>query len=104
MKALNIPNTITIIRFLLIIPLIYFLFADNRTYAISLFLIFLALDSLDGKIARKLKQRTAFGTNFDFAIDILSGALIYAVLIFTNRIPILIIALAFINFLIYRKV
>ena len=66
---LNIPNSITFIRGLLIIPFVYFLLIQDVSYSLILIIIFFVLDILDGKLARSLNQQTSFGNNFDFFVD-----------------------------------
>ncbi len=68
-SKLNIPNSITLFRGLLIYPLVIFLISKNTFYSIALIIIFFVLDILDGKLARSLNQQTSFGNNFDFFVD-----------------------------------
>ena len=91
---LNLPNLVTLLRILLI-PLIVgiFYFPDewlsfeNRNIAATGVFIFAAItDWLDGYLARKLDQMSAFGAFFDPVADklVVVGALI--VLLYLNRV------------------
>lgn len=67
----KIPNQVTILRTLLIIPLIYFFEEPfiNRWFLICTFIIFSALDNLDGFLARRLNQITELGKVVDPLVD-----------------------------------
>jgi len=68
----NIPNSITTIRIVLVIPLIYCLYQPSINFqwvAFSLFLIAALTDWLDGYLARKLNQITALGKFLDPLTD-----------------------------------
>jgi CDP-diacylglycerol--glycerol-3-phosphate 3-phosphatidyltransferase len=92
--TLNLPNLVTLLRILLI-PLIVgiFYFPDswlsfeNKNIAATGVFIFAAItDWLDGYLARKLNQMSAFGAFFDPVADklVVIGALI--VLLYLNRV------------------
>jgi len=87
MPSLNFANLITTIRLIFGIPIIYFIYINEKTISISMYLIFLFLDILDGFVARKLKCETVFGKNFDFAADNAVAFLIAAALLFKGQIP-----------------
>jgi CDP-diacylglycerol--glycerol-3-phosphate 3-phosphatidyltransferase len=83
---LNLPNLITLLRILLI-PLIVGIFyvpEDMLSYvgknliATAIFIIAAVTDWLDGYLARRLKQMSAFGAFFDPVADklVVAGALI----------------------------
>lgn len=76
-KLLNVPNLITLLRFLLIIPLFFALINYQLLYSISLVVLFVSLDVLDGFLARKLEQETKFGKHFDFISDMSFSAVIF---------------------------
>ena len=64
---INIPNTITTLRLLI---MYYFIHFKNNKIKAYLFLgIFWALDMIDGKVARYLKQVTKFGGFYDYLVD-----------------------------------
>ena len=66
---MNIPNSLTIIRILLV-P-VYIGFMTYGTYGFALLALLLAglTDAIDGPIARKLNQRTRLGTVLDPLAD-----------------------------------
>jgi|SRR3989338_6193363 len=68
-KIINPANGITFVRLLLGLSLLYFLYVDDKLISITLYLLFLGLDFLDGFVARKLSCETIFGKNFDFLTD-----------------------------------
>lgn len=63
-----IPNTLTTIRLLLIIPYVTFFILGHRFNAAIVYIIALVTD-IDGTIARKLNAVTTFGAFFDPAVD-----------------------------------
>jgi cardiolipin synthase (CMP-forming) len=68
-KNLNVPNTLTVIRMLLI-PVYIFLFIHGRKYpALAVFLGASLTDLLDGMIARRYNQITDFGKLTDPLAD-----------------------------------
>ena len=95
----NIPNSLTLIRILLI-PVIVFLFLSNqegyRFIIFSLFLLATITDYLDGFFARYMKQATNFGAFLDPVADKLLVIITLILLITENQdifflVPVLII-------------
>ena len=95
----NIPNSLTLIRILLI-PIIVFLFLSNqegyRFIIFSLFLLATITDYLDGFFARYMKQVTNFGAFLDPVADKLLVIITLILLITENQdifflVPVLII-------------
>ena len=91
---LNLPNLVTLLRILLI-PLIVGVFylpdawlggQGKNIAATSIFIVAAITDWLDGYLARKLDQMSAFGAFFDPVADklVVVGALI--VLLYLNRV------------------
>jgi CDP-diacylglycerol--glycerol-3-phosphate 3-phosphatidyltransferase len=91
---LNLPNLVTLLRILLI-PLIVGVFYLPDTWlgedsknvaATAIFIVAAITDWLDGYLARKLNQMSAFGAFFDPVADklVVVGALI--VLLYLNRV------------------
>jgi phosphatidylglycerophosphate synthase len=77
----GIPNYITLLRFgTLVIFIVFAAFIPNEFLALLLFLLIL-LDGIDGYLARKLNQATAFGALFDMETDALFICLISCMLI-----------------------
>ncbi|MDF2840376.1 MAG: CDP-diacylglycerol--glycerol-3-phosphate 3-phosphatidyltransferase [Clostridia bacterium] len=69
---MNIPNLLTVLRFLLIPVFIYFFFLPNENgigIAVIVFLIAGLTDTLDGYIARKYNQITKLGIVLDPLAD-----------------------------------
>lgn len=69
---MKIPNLLTIIRFFLIPIIGVLLYSNNPKYVLAtipLFIISILTDYADGKIARKFKQKSIFGTFFDPLVD-----------------------------------
>jgi CDP-diacylglycerol--glycerol-3-phosphate 3-phosphatidyltransferase len=66
-NILNVPNLLTILRILLVFPLVYFL--DNTIISGTIFLIAALSDYIDGWWARKFDQRTVFGSFLDPIAD-----------------------------------
>ena len=95
---LNVPNLITLSRIILI-PLIialyylpYELLSDHgkNVAASSVFILAAATDWLDGYLARRLNQMSAFGEFLDPVADklIVAGALI--ILVYLQRVDVLV--------------
>ena len=69
---LNLPNILSIIRILLVPPLVVVLltkFEDKEWWGLGLFLLAALMDFLDGYVARRRKQVTRLGTLLDPAAD-----------------------------------
>ncbi len=77
------PNHVTIVRFLLIPFVLYFLWIENWPVALGLFLFAGLTDAIDGSMARTRKQITIWGTVADPIADkLLVGSV---VLLFVAR-------------------
>lgn len=68
-KNLTIPNLISFVRILLIIPFVYFFFIDNYFMAFAMILVSGISDMLDGWIARKFNQVSDLGKILDPIAD-----------------------------------
>ncbi len=77
-KIVNVPNTFTAMRLLLLAPVVWLVCCGTRSAALILYVVFLSTDAFDGYFARKLHQETNFGEYFDFVVDFLGY---YALLI-----------------------
>lgn len=66
---MNIPNTLTIIRMILIIPFVILLLNGADIPAVIIFIVASFTDMLDGKIARKYNLVTNFGKFMDPLAD-----------------------------------
>ncbi|MFH1284729.1 MAG: CDP-alcohol phosphatidyltransferase family protein [Candidatus Peregrinibacteria bacterium] len=82
-KVLNIPNSISILRTVILVPLTVYFFATGQNLTALIFsLTILALDVLDGYLARKLKQETPAGVFLDMIGDnLFIGAVVITFLI-----------------------
>ena len=63
--ALNIPNSLSISRLILVFPLIFFLEINRPSYVFVLIIIGGLTDYLDGLIARKFNLKTRLGAILD---------------------------------------
>lgn len=87
---MNIPNSITLSRIILVIPLIYLLYQPQISYqwiAFVIFIIAAATDWLDGYLARKLNQITELGKFLDPLTDKILVIAPFLVLIERQQIP-----------------
>jgi len=83
----SIPNLITIMRLLLVIPISVLIYQGNDLYALVLFIFAGLSDALDGYLARKYSWTSEFG---QFADPLADKFLIIATLLalgFSERIP-----------------
>jgi len=63
------PNHLTVLRFILIPPVVYLLWLENWNLLVPLFVFAGSTDMLDGSLARVRKQITLWGTIADPAAD-----------------------------------
>ena len=85
---LNIPNSLTILRIILIPIMIFLVLSEsssNRIIAALLFLLAAITDYLDGLIARQMKQHTNFGEFLDPIADKLLVIMILVLLLSENN-------------------
>lgn len=73
-KNINIPNTLTILRFLLIIPFVLYFIRDKVIQAAIILAVSGLTDMLDGMIARRFHQFTELGQMLDPLADKLTQA------------------------------
>ena len=69
MRVLNIPNTLTITRIVIIPVFVTSIIYGKYNYALYLFIIAMMTDFLDGLFARVANQKTEFGTFLDPLAD-----------------------------------
>ena len=79
--TLNVPNSITFFRVVLVLVLMAFLLVDvpyGDVFALAVFVIAAASDSLDGYLARRFRQTTVIGAFLDPLADklIVTAALV----------------------------
>ena len=94
---MNLPNILTIIRFIIVPFMAYFLINDNFTIAILLYVLASATDVLDGFIARKFNQITDLGKFLDPLADKLLQFSALVGLWIVNLIPLWIVIIFFIK-------
>lgn len=66
---MNIPNTLTLIRIILVPVFVILLMQDSFSYALLVFVVAGVTDGLDGFLARILKQQTVLGSYLDPLAD-----------------------------------
>jgi cardiolipin synthase len=69
LRVLNIPNTLTMMRIVVIPVFVTAIIYDNYRYALYLFLFAALTDTLDGLFARLTNQKTPLGTFLDPLAD-----------------------------------
>lgn len=69
MSANQIPNLITVLRFMLVPPVVVFIVQDEFTWALILFLVAGVSDGIDGFLARRFNWRTQLGAVLDPLAD-----------------------------------
>lgn len=84
----NVPNALTIVRFILIPIILYFIFTGNYLLGFVFFTISGLTDILDGTIARKFNLISNFGKLMDPLADKLTQISVLASLVIKNIIPI----------------
>ncbi|MCI0370528.1 MAG: CDP-diacylglycerol--glycerol-3-phosphate 3-phosphatidyltransferase [candidate division NC10 bacterium] len=93
---MNLPTTLTVIRIFLIPVLMVFLIATARPYpivAVTVFLLAVLTDWLDGHLARRRRQVTTLGTLLDPVADKLLIAAALISLVEVDKIPAWIVVL-----------
>lgn len=93
----HIPNILTIIRFLLIPLIVYFIFTNQFIMAFVFFTISGITDVADGFIARKFNLVSNFGKLMDPLADKLTQISTLASLVIANIIPIWILVIVLIK-------
>ncbi|MDZ7317536.1 MAG: CDP-alcohol phosphatidyltransferase family protein [candidate division KSB1 bacterium] len=84
---LTIPNLLSFLRILLIVPLAIFVWQDNLLMILVIIVIAMASDFLDGILARRLNQISEVGKILDPLADKLAIGTILLVLYFKNQVP-----------------
>ncbi len=88
-RFLTVPNAITLFRFLCL-PILGWALMDpagERLLSLALFVAVAALDMVDGFIARRFHQVSAFGKLFDPFVDKLFHLMTAVLLFVTGRLP-----------------
>lgn len=84
---LNISNSLSIFRIILIIPMSFALIKENLIFALFIAILAYASDLLDGYLARKLNQVTELGKILDPLADKLLLASVVIILLIQSKIP-----------------
>ena len=84
---MNLPNKLTVLRMIMIVPFVVLLLAGYDLIALVLFIAASLTDMLDGKIARKYNLVTNFGKFMDPLADKLLVCSAMIVLVEMGRIP-----------------
>ncbi len=90
----QIPNLISILRILLIVPIAVALLHDERLVALGLFFVAAVSDLLDGFIAKRFGWQSALGGVLDPAADKLLLATSFVVLAVMRLVPLWLMATA----------
>ena len=93
----HIPNTLTVIRLLLIPLIVFYIFTGNYILAFVFFTISGITDIADGFIARKFNLISNFGKLMDPLADKLTQIATLASLVFTDIIPVWILLVVFLK-------
>jgi len=109
-KKRDIPNAISIVRIVMVIPIAFCLWSQNYLTALILFLIGGLSDGLDGFLARRYHWQTALGVILDPMGDKLMMLAAYLLLGWHNLLPWWLVALVIfrdliivLGTLLYRK-
>lgn len=93
----HLPNTLTVVRLLLIPAIIFYIFTGNYILAFVFFTISGITDIADGFIARKFNLVSNFGKLMDPLADKLTQIATLASLVFTDIIPVWILLIVFLK-------
>lgn len=91
--ARNLPNFITVIRFLLIIPIVGCLLTDEYTWALALFGLAAISDGVDGFLARHYDWHSRLGTYLDPLADKALMTTVYFTLGWQGMLPMWLVTL-----------
>ena len=86
-KVWNVPNTLSMFRILLIIPMGIALWEQENVIAVLIGILSSITDNLDGYYARRLNQITEFGKIIDPVSDKLFVGVIVIILLIQARMP-----------------
>jgi phosphatidylglycerophosphate synthase len=96
---LGMANTLTIIRMVLVVPLVLLVLHAKFVTALATYVVCLVTDVLDGAIARTREEPTEFGTIVDPLADILSTAGLYGAFLSIGVLPLWVYAILAIRYL-----
>lgn len=78
------PNMVTMLRFFLVAPVAWFIFTQNYTWGIPLFLFAALTDAIDGSLARVRNRITKWGMLYDPLADKLLIGATLLIIVFQN--------------------
>lgn len=88
MALFNLPNTLTLLRILLVPVFTYFFLGGQYRIALAIFVITGLTDVVDGYLARRLQLKTQLGAALDPAADKLLMFVTFIVLAMRDLVPI----------------
>ena len=88
----QLPNVITVMRILLVVPSAWLLWHDHVTQALAFIALAGLSDAIDGELARRFDWRTRFGAIADPAADKLLVVAVCAVLAAQGHLPLWLLA------------
>lgn len=94
MRSVNLANTITILRFLLVPGVVYALLTGRLDWAFAGFLIAGISDAVDGFVARQFNQRSELGAYLDPVADKLLLVSVFVVLGIMGQLPLWLVVAA----------
>ena len=86
-RPLNLANSITILRFLLVPGVVYAMLIGRMDWAFAGFLVAGISDAVDGFVARHFNQRSELGAYLDPAADKLLLVSVFVVLAIMGKLP-----------------
>ncbi|MGC1951001.1 MAG: CDP-alcohol phosphatidyltransferase family protein, partial [Gammaproteobacteria bacterium] len=89
----NLPNAITVLRFLLVAPIVACLLIDEYSWAFGLFVLAALSDGVDGFLARHYDWHSRLGTYLDPLADKALMTAVYVTLGWQDVLPMWLIAL-----------
>lgn len=83
----HLPNLVTVVRILLVVPVGWLLWHNDVTAALVLFAVAGLSDAVDGLLARRFNWRTRFGAIADPTADKLLSLMVFVVLAMQGHVP-----------------
>ena len=93
----HIPNLITLLRFILTVPLVFFIIQQQYHIAVVLFAIASITDALDGWVAKKFNYQSVLGSKIDPLADKILLLSSFIVLFYNQLIPIWLVITIFLR-------
>ena len=87
--ARHLPNMITVLRFVLIVPVMLSLLGENFRWGLAFFAIAGLSDGLDGFLARHFGWTSRFGAIADPLADKILMGVVFIALTVTGHVPVL---------------